>query len=164
MKKIHFFFLFFISLTGFSQTDTSLVKFHNPASVSIAKGYSHSVEIDLGNCKMVIISGQIALDNKGNLIGKDNLAEQTEQVFTNIKNIVTESGGTMDDVIKIGIYMIDITQVQTMRDVRNKFFNQQKSPTSTLVQVSKLVRDDLLIEIEATVVIPKKSITKTTNR
>jgi reactive intermediate/imine deaminase len=164
MKRIYFHFLLFISLTGFSQTDTSLVKFHNPTSVSMAKGYSHSVEIDLGNSKMVIISGQIALDNKGNLIGKDNLAEQTEQVFTNIKKIVTESGGTMDDVIKIGIYMIDITQVQTMRDVRNKFFNQQKSPTSTLVQVSKLVRDDLLIEIDATAIIPKKSKKKTTNR
>ena len=164
MTKIYFSFLLFISLTGFSQTDTSLVKFRNPTSVSMTKGYSHSVEIDLGNCKMVIISGQIALDNKGNLIGKDNLAEQTEQVFTNIKNIVAESGGTMDDVIKIGIYMVDITQVQTMRDVRNKFFNQQKPPTSTLVQVSKLVRDDLLIEIEATVIIPKKSKKKTTNR
>lgn len=164
MKKIYFPFLLLLSLTGFSQTDTSIVKFHNPASVSMIKGYSHSVEIDLGNCKMVIISGQIALDNKGNLIGKDNLAEQTEQVFTNIKNIIAESGGTMNDVIKIGIYMIDITQVQAMRDVRNKFFNQQKPPTSTLVQVSKLVRDDLLIEIEATVIIPKKSKKKTTNR
>jgi 2-iminobutanoate/2-iminopropanoate deaminase len=164
MKKIYFPFLLLISLTGFSQTDTSIVKFHNPASVSQTKGYSHSVEIDLGNCKMIIISGQIALDNKGNLIGKDNLAEQTEQVFTNIKNIITESGGTMDNVIKIGIYMLDISQVQTFRDVRNKFFNQQKPPTSTLVQVSKLVRDDLLIEIEATVIIPKKSKKKTTNR
>lgn len=164
MKKIYCVFLLLISLPGFSQTDTSIVRFHNPTSVSMAKGYSHSVEIDLGNCKMVILSGQIALDNKGDLIGKDNLAEQTEQVFTNIKNIIAESGGTMDDVIKIGIYMIDITQIQTVRDVRNKFFNQQKPPASTLVQVSKLVRDDLLIEIEATVIIPKKSKKKITSR
>ena len=106
---------------------------------------------------MVIISGQIALDNKGTLIGKDNLVEQEEQVFTNIKNIIEEGGGTMDAVIKISIYMADITHVQTIRDVRNKFFNQQKPPTSTLVQVSKLVRDDLLIEIEVTVIIPKKA-------
>ncbi|MBC6491808.1 endoribonuclease L-PSP [Flavihumibacter stibioxidans] len=143
-------------MTGFSQTDTSFVHFRNPTSVSPAKGYSHSVEVDLGNSKMIVISGQIALDNKGNLIGKNNLAEQTEQVFTNINNIVTESGGTMDNVIKIGIFMTDITQVQVMRDVRNKFFNHLKPPTSTLVQVCKLVRDDLLIEIEATAIIPKK--------
>ena len=157
MNKIYFLFLLLISLPGFSQTDTSLVKFRNPASVSTPKGYFHSVEINLGNCKMVIISGQTALDDKGNLVGKDNLAAQTEQVFANIKNIVVESGGTMDDVIKIDIFMTDISQVQTMRDVRNKFLSQQKPPTSTLVQVSKLVRDDLLIEIEATVIIPKKN-------
>lgn len=163
MKYIYFTILLLISLTGFSQTDTSIVKFHNPTSVSVTKGYSHSVEIDLGNCKMVMISGQIAIDNKGNLVGKNNLAEQTQQVFTNMKNIIAESGGTMDDVIKLGIFMIDITQVQTIRDVRNKFINQQNPPTSTLVQVNKLVRDDLLIEIEATVIIPKTSRKNPTN-
>jgi len=115
------------------------------------------VEIDLGNCKMLIISGQIALDSKGNLVGKNNLAEQTEQVFINIKNIIEENGGIMADVIKIGIYMVDITQVQTMRDVRNKFFNKASPPASTLVQVSKLVGEDLMIEIDATVIIPKKA-------
>ncbi|ULQ57102.1 RidA family protein [Flavihumibacter rivuli] len=156
MKSIYPFFLLFISLAGFLQADSSLVKFYNPSSVSKPTGYSHTAEIDLGNCKMVMISGQIALDNKGNLIGKGNLAEQTEQVFKNLKNIVQESGGTMDDIVRIGIYMIDVSQVQTMREIRSRFFNQQNPPTSTLVQVSKLVRDDLLIEIEATAIIPKK--------
>lgn len=161
MNKIFLIHFFLISLTAFSQTDSSLVKFPNLTSVSATKGYSHSVEIDLGKSKMVIISGQIALDSAGNLIGKDNLAAQTEQVFTNIKNIISESGGTMDNVIRIGIFMIDISKVQTMRDVRDKFFNPKKPPTSTLVQVNKLVRDDLLIEIEATAIIPKKSKKKT---
>jgi 2-iminobutanoate/2-iminopropanoate deaminase len=163
MKKVHFLFLLLISLGGFSQTDTSVVKFHNPTSLSMTNGYSHSAEIDLGNSKMLIISGQIAIDNKGNLIGKDNLAGQTEQVFINIKNIVAESGGTMDDVVKIGIFMTDISQFQTMRDVRNKFFSQENPPTSTLVQVCKLIRDNLLIEIEATAIIPKEGKEKTTN-
>lgn len=156
MKKIFCFFLLCISLTVFSQTDTSIVQYHNPTSVSPAKGYSHSVEIDLGNCKMIILSGQIALDKNGNLVGKGNLAEQAEQVFVNIKNIVAASGGTMDDVIKINIYMIDISQAQVMRNVRNKFINLENPPTSILMQVSKLVRDDILIEIEATAIIPKK--------
>ena len=164
MKRIYFFVLLLISLAGFSQSDNSLVKFLNPTSAPPSKGYSHAAEIDLGNCKMVIISGQIALDSNGNLVGKGNLAEQTEQIFTNIRNIVLESGGTMNDVIRIGIYMTDITQVQTMRDVRDKFLNQRKPPTSTLVEVSKFHRDDLLIEIEATAIIPVKSKKKTTNR
>jgi 2-iminobutanoate/2-iminopropanoate deaminase len=144
-----------ISISGFSQTDSSIVKYHSPASVSATKGYSHSAEIDLGNCKMIILSGQIALDRNGNLVGKNNLEQQTEQIFTNIKNIIAESGGTMTDVVKFGIYIIDATQVQTIRNVRDKYINQNNPPTSTLVQVSKLVRDDLLIEIEATVIVPK---------
>ena len=156
MKKIFCFFLLCISLTVFSQTDTSIVQYHNPTSVPPAKGYSHSVEIDLGNCKMIILSGQIALDKNGNLVGKGNLAEQAEQVFVNIKNIVAASGGTMDDVIKINIYMIDISQAQVMRNVRNKFINLENPTTSILMKVSKLVRDDILIEIEATAIIPKK--------
>ena len=157
MKKIFLLLMLLPSLSVLSQTDTSLTRFLNPASVTKSKGYFHSVEIDLGNCKMLVISGQIALDSNGNLIGKNNLEKQADQVFTNIKNIVTASGGTMDHVIRIGIYMTDITQAPAMRKARDQFINLQNPPTSILVQVNKLVRDDLLIEIEATAIIPKKT-------
>lgn len=156
MKNNTILLLLLISISGFSQTDSSIVKFRNATSVSTPKGYSHSVEFDLGNCKMLIISGQVALDHKGSLIGKDDLARQTEQVFLNIRNIVSASGGTMDDLVKIGVYMTDITRVQVFRDIRDRFINPQAPPTSSLVEVSKLFRDDLLIEIEATAIIPKK--------
>lgn len=156
MKNNTILLLLLISISGFSQTDSSIVKFRNATSVSTPKGYSHSVEIDLVNCKMLIISGQVALDHKGSLIGKDDLARQTEQVFLNIRNIVSASGGTMDDLVKIGVYMTDITRVQVFRDIRDRFINPQAPPTSSLVEVSKLFRDDLLIEIEATAIIPKK--------
>lgn len=144
------------SITASSLTEAPIVKFQNATSVSTPKGYSHSAEIDLGNCKMIIISGQVPLDKQGTLIGKDDLAKQAEQVFLNIKSIVEEAGGTMDDIVKTGIYMIDITQVQTFRDIRNKFINIEKPPASTLVQVSKLFSDEWLIEIEATAIIPKR--------
>lgn len=147
--------LIFTSVTSSSQTDTPIVKFQNSTSVSTPKGYSHSVEIDLGNCKMIMISGQVPIDKQGNLVGKDDLAKQTEQVFLNIKSIVEEAGGTMSNIVKTGIYMIDINQIQAFREIRNKFINLQKPPTSTLVQVGKLFSDDWLIEIEATAIIPK---------
>lgn len=156
MKVFILILLLFASYRGLSQSDTSIVKLKNANSVLTPKGYSHYAEIDLGNCKMIIISGQVALDKKGNLIGKDNLAEQTEQVFMNIKNIVEEVGGNMDNIVKMGIYMTDISQIQILRDTRNKFINLKTAPTSTLVQVSKLLRDDILIEIEATAIVPKK--------
>ena len=140
-----------------SETNTSIVKFRNSTSVSPPKGYSHSVEIDLGNCRMIIISGQVPLDKQGNLVGKDDLAKQVEQVFVNIKNIIEESGGTMDNIVKTGIYMADLTQIQTFRDIRSKFINLQNPPTSTLVQIKSLFSDDWLIEIDATAIIPNQT-------
>lgn len=56
--------------------------------------------VDLGSCKMVILSGQVPLDAQGGLVGKDDLEKQAEQVFRNIKAIVTDAGGTMDDVVR----------------------------------------------------------------
>ncbi len=156
MKAISFLPLLFLSNIGMTQTENATVKFTNPTSVSTPKGYSHATIIDLGNCIMVIISGQVALDSTNNLVGKGDLAKQTEQVFLNIKNIIVAAGGTMDNIVKTDIFMLDVSQIQAFRDVRNKFINLKNPPTSTLVQVSKLFRDDILIEIEATAIIPKK--------
>ena len=156
MKKFLFIFFLLLSLTALSQMDSSIVKFRNPSSVAAPKGYSHTAIIDLGNSQMIVMSGQVAFDKQGNLVGKDNLAKQTEQVFLNIQNSISELRGTMDNVIKIGVYMVDVSQVQIFRDIRNKFINLKNPPTSTLVEVNKLFRDDILIEIEATAIISKK--------
>ncbi len=144
------------SLEGQSQIDTALVKLKSPSSVHMPKGYSQVAIIDIGRCYMIIISGQVSLDRNGNLVGKDNLGQQTEQVFQNIKNILLEFGGSMSNLIRTGIYMVDISKIPIFREVRNRYINLTKPPTSTLVQVSKLYRDDILIEIEATAIIPKK--------
>lgn len=156
MKKIWFIAFIHIATTGLSQSESGIIKFKNPTSVSAVKGYSHSVIVDLGTCQMMVLSGQVPLDKEGNLVGKGDLAKQSEQVFLNIKNILLESDATMDHVIKLGIYMTDVSQIQTLRTVRDKFVNTQKPPASTLVQVSQLFRNDVLIEIEATAIIPKK--------
>ena len=155
MKKL--IILLFVCTTtyAFSQ-NTAVVKFRNPAQVVTPRGYSHAVEVDLGTSKMLLISGQVALDKEGNLVGKGDLAKQSEQVFTNIKAIIEDAGGNMNDLVKIGIFMLDASQVTTLRDVRDRFINVKQRPASTLVQVSRLYRDDLLIEIEATAVIQKK--------
>lgn len=156
MKKLLILPFLFITTLVFSQNDTSLVKFLNPSSVSAPKGYSHAVEVDLGTCRMIIISGQVAIDSKGNLVGKDDFSKQAEQVFQNIKNIVESAGGNMNNVVKLGFYILDVNQIQTLRSVRDKFINIKSPPASTLVQVSKLFRDDILIEVEATAIIPNK--------
>lgn len=156
MKVIIALLSFVIPSFAFSQADTSLVKFHNPAAVAAPKGYSHAASIDLGTCTMLIVSGQVALDQQGNLVGKNDLSKQTEQVFKNIKAIAEDAGATMNDVVKLSYYLLDASQVQAVRDIRNKFINIQQPPASTLVQVSKLFREDILIEIEATIIVAKK--------
>ncbi len=156
MKKIISLLLLLLPILGFSQTDTTLTKFMNPGGLAASKGYSHAVKVDLGTCYMLLLSGQIALDSKGEVTGKGDLGRQTEQVFRNIKTIVEAAGGAMDHVVKIDVYLTDVSQVQAFRDARNKFINAQNPPTSTLVQVSKLIRDDLLVEVEATAIIPKR--------
>ena len=107
MKKILLFPLLLLSTIGWAQNKSPIVKFINPTSVSTPKGYSHAAIVDLGNCKMIIMSGQVALDSTGNLVGKADLKKQTEQVFLNINSIVREAGGTVDDIVKISIFMLE---------------------------------------------------------
>ena len=139
-----------------AQKTPQLVTFENPGFLSAPKGYSHIAKIDLGNSWMLIISGQVSLDKDGNLVGKGDFARQTEQVYENIMQIIKLAGGNKDHLIKTGIFILDNANMPILREVRNKFINLKNPPASTLVQVAKLYRDDLLIEIEATAVIPKK--------
>lgn len=140
---------------SYSQEGKSVVKFVKPTSVYTPRGYSQAVKVDLGNATMLILSGQVPLDKQGNLVGKGDFAKQVEQTFLNIKSIVEDAGGTMNDVVKLNIYFIDITQIPTFREVRDKFISTKNPPTSTAAQVNRLFRDDVLIEVEATAIIRK---------
>lgn len=137
---------------GFAQT----VNLKNPEGVAKPKGYSHAAEIDLGKSKMLIISGQVAMDAEGRVVGMNNFEQQADQVFKNIKTIVESSGGTMNDVVKFTFYLRDVSNIVKVREVRDRYVNTATPPASTLVEVSDLFRDEFLLEIEATAVIPKK--------
>jgi 2-iminobutanoate/2-iminopropanoate deaminase len=156
MKTAVLLLLFSACISCFSQTKTSITKFKNPSSIATPKGYSHAAIVDLGNCEMIILSGQVPFDQKGDLVGAGDVSKQTEQVFLNIKNIMSEVGGAMENVIKIGVFMRDVSHIQNFRDVRDKFIDSKNPPTSTLIEVNKLFREDVLIEIEATAIIPKR--------
>lgn len=131
------------------------VEYKSSPKVFNIKGLSQSVSIDCGNSKMILLSGQVPLDPDGNLVG-NNVEEQTLQVFKNIENILKEYGGTGKDIIKLGIFITDITQTPGFRKVRDLYINLQNPPVSSLVEVSSLFRKDVLIEVEATAVIKNK--------
>ena len=129
---------------------TPVVTRKNPASLSKPNGYTHVVETSGG--RTVYVSGQIALDKTGALVGAGDLKAQTRQVFENLKAALADSGGTLDDVVKMTIFMTDVSQIQDFREIRNGYF-PSVLPASTLVQVVRLARPDLLIEIEAVAVV-----------
>lgn len=119
----------------------------NPSTLSTPRGYTHLVEVRGG--RTLYISGQVALDRSGALVGVGDLRAQTQQVFENLRLALDAVGATFRDVVKINVYMLDASQVQVMRDVREKFIAGLQPPASTLVEVRRLAREEFLIEIEA---------------
>ena len=126
-----------------------VVQHVNPPELSKPTGYTHVVEVTGG--RTLYVSGQVALDRTGAVVGKGDLKAQTRQVFENLKAALAASGATLDDVVKITIFMTDASQVQTVREVRDTYFTKQP-PASTAVEVARLVRPELMIEIEAVAV------------
>lgn len=98
--------------------------------------------------KLIWVSGQIAFNEKEMFIGKGDIKLQTEQVLTNIGNVLKRLGGTMDDVVQVTVFVKDIRQVKEIHDIRLKHF-KEPYPTSTLVEVKGFVHPDALIEINA---------------
>jgi 2-iminobutanoate/2-iminopropanoate deaminase len=155
MKKILVLACTVTFLFSFSQKTMSSIEYKNSPKVFSIKGLSQSVSIDCGSSKMILLSGQVPLDTEGNLVGS-TIEEQTHQVFKNIENILKEYGGTGKDIIKLGIFTTDIQKTPDFRKVRDLYVNIQNPPVSSLVEVSRLFRDDVLIEVEATAVIKNK--------
>jgi enamine deaminase RidA (YjgF/YER057c/UK114 family) len=135
-------------MTGSSNT----VRFVNPPALPAPAGYSHVAEASGG--RTIYISGQIALDSVRSLVGPDDLRAQTQQVFTNLKAALESVGANFEHVLKLNYFMLDISQIQTVREVRDRFVNPHNPPASSAVEVRRLVRDDLLIEVDAVAVVP----------
>jgi len=126
----------------------------NPPALSTPTGYMHVVEVT-GPVKTIYVSGQIALDKSGNLVGGSDMKAQAEQVFKNLEAALASAGATFKDVVKMNTYTTDMSQVQAIRDVRTKYFANIAPPASTLVQVVHLARPDLLLEIEVIAAVPR---------
>ena len=75
-------------------------------------------------------------------------------MFTNLKTALAAVGADFNAVVKLTFYLVDISQIQIVREVRDQFVNAQQPPASSAVEVRRLFRDDLLIEIDAIAVMP----------
>jgi enamine deaminase RidA (YjgF/YER057c/UK114 family) len=97
---------------------------------------------------LLFISGQVArpLEGGKTLVGKDEY-EQTKQIFSRIKLICEGAGGSLDDIVKMTIYMVNISNNTEVWRARREFFSGD-FPASTLVEVRSLAGAETLVEIE----------------
>ncbi len=152
MKKT---LLFALTLFG-SLHLAAQTQFINPKGLAAPHGYTHVIAAKPG--KMVFISGQVAMDAQGHLVGKDDLRAQAKQVFENLKTALAAAGANFDDVVKITWYVkgYNAQQLSILREVRDSYVRKEAPPASTLVGVTSLFQEDYLLEVDAVAVVPER--------
>ncbi|HYU84052.1 MAG TPA: RidA family protein [Kribbellaceae bacterium] len=131
---------------------TALTHIPVPDGIAPATGYSHVV---LGTGRFVAISGQIALDENGEVVGLGDPAAQAKQVFENLRRCLAAAGATFADVVKLTFFLTDVAHLPAIRAARDAVMDPSKLPASSAVQVAALVEPDFLMEIEAFAVLPE---------
>ena len=111
-------------------------------------GYSRAVRI--GNT--VEVTGTVAVDASGVLVGKDDPYEQTRFIIQKIEGVLKQAGATLNDVVRTRMFVTDISRWEDYGRAHGEFFGAIR-PCTTMVEVSRLIEPGFLIEIEATAVI-----------
>jgi len=119
--------------------------------------YSHGYKIDVGDATFVFTTGQIAQDKDGNAVYPNDVTKQAEYVYESLQKILVEAGASLDDVVKTTVFVTDMNDFPKISAVRNKYL-QNSEPASTLIEVSKLVKDGCKVEIE--VIAVKQNVNK----
>lgn len=126
----------------------------NPDSVAPPIGsYSHAVRVETAEGTWIHVSGQVANDADGNLVGPNDLGAQTEQVFENLQAILDANGATFAHVVKIQTYLTTLDGLAQSREVRARYMPAEP-PASTAVQVVALLMPGAVIEVDVVAVIP----------
>ncbi len=128
----------------------------NPPTLAKPVGYSHAWEVQGG--KTLYIAGQVAFDKAGNVVGPGEVVAQFRQVSENLKAVVVSRGGTLNDIVKLTIYVLSKAaykaKVKEIGAVYREFFGKHY-PAMTLVEVKGLYDEDqgCVIEIEGVAII-----------
>jgi enamine deaminase RidA (YjgF/YER057c/UK114 family) len=142
-----------LSLTNVAKEDMA-ARFIDPPGGAPNASYSHVAAVPAGT--VVHVSGQVALDEDGQLVGGSDLAAQTARVYDNLRACLAAAGCGFADVFKVTTYVVDLTpgNADIVRAVRARFLPAGHRPASTMVGVTGLVRPDLLVEVEAMALVP----------
>jgi enamine deaminase RidA (YjgF/YER057c/UK114 family) len=126
----------------------------NPDRLAAPIGYSYGVEVTAG--RLLILAGQVATNDAGEIVAGANVVAQFEQTLANLKIVVEAAGGQLTDVVKLNIFLTDRdaykANLKAIGQVYRSFFGKYY-PAMTLVEVKRLFDDAALIEIEGWAVI-----------
>jgi len=106
--------------------------------------YSRAVKID----KNIFVSGTTATDENGNIVGIDDIYAQSCRCFENIKTALLKADASLQDIVRIRIFVTDISKWELVAKAMNEYFQDIK-PAATMVEIEKLISPELLVEIEA---------------
>jgi reactive intermediate/imine deaminase len=124
------------------------------ADLGTEVAFSQAIKVDKADLSsLLFISGQASIDEKGNVVGKGDIKAQARQTLENMKSVLNQLGAGMDDVVKVTVFVTDMSHFNEIHEVRREFFKKADYPASTIVEINRLANDDLLIEIEAIAVI-----------
>jgi len=104
--------------------------------------------------RLVFVSGCVATDAEGRTVGGNDVVAQARQVHENLKTCLAAAGATFAEVCKVTVFLKNAADREQVNIARREYFGAHR-PASTLVEISRLVRDDLLVEIEAIAVLPE---------
>lgn len=114
--------------------------------------FSQGIKVS-GPGAFVFLSGLTSRAPDGSVVGAGDITVQTDTVLKNLQALLAEAGGGLSDVVKVTVFIRDMNHFKAIHDVRRRYF-RQPYPASTMVEVSRMVSPEHLIEIEATAFIP----------
>ncbi|MFD7703117.1 RidA family protein [Streptomyces caelestis] len=129
---------------------SDLTRITAPDGVAPAAQYTHVVT---GTGRLVAVSGQLALDEDGELVGEGDAGAQARQVFENLRRCLAAAGATFDDVVKLTFFVTDMAHMPAIRAARAEHIPDDRLPAASAVRVAGLVRPEFLMEIEAFAVV-----------
>ena len=113
--------------------------------------YSHGVIVE--SPRTLYVAGQVPVDKDGNIVSPGNAEAQTRQVMENLKRVIEEAGGKMENVAKTTVYATNLEDRRPIGEVRKEYFPGEP-PVNTFLVISSLAQPDFLVEIEAVVPLP----------
>jgi enamine deaminase RidA (YjgF/YER057c/UK114 family) len=133
---------------GFGPTDTRYI---NPGTLAALDGFTHAVRVG----STVYVSGEVALDSLGGLVGPGDLAAQARQAFANLDLVLHIAGSVPEEVVRLDVYVVGYKpgDLAVIRAAGAKYFPARNPPAGIVLGVAALPRDGLLIAVDATAVI-----------